>query len=112
MSSTPSKRLRGRVAKLYARRHSAYRSSTDHGCCEHMATICWASTSSGLRGTRVDSLAPSSMRPTTTADSNRPPRYLVKIFPDLISPTVSPDRPLRCTPLPPPLRHSTSLPHP
>ena len=43
-----------------------------------MATICWASTSSGWRGTRVCSISPSRMRPATTAVSSRSPRNLGK----------------------------------
>ena len=46
-----------------------------------MATICCASTSSGLRGTTVGSMAPSCMRRATTAHSSRSPRYLGKMPP-------------------------------
>src|SRR5438045_2713388 len=38
---------------------------------EQIATICCANTSSGFRGTTVSSIAPSSMRCATTADSRR-----------------------------------------
>jgi len=50
MSSTPSNELRGRSAKGAARRTSAYTSSTLCTPSAVCATICWASTSSGLRG--------------------------------------------------------------
>ena len=45
------------------------------------ATICCASTSSGLRGIRVSSIAPSSIRFATTAHSSRSARNLGKIRP-------------------------------
>src|SRR3954451_5397140 len=61
-----------------------------------MATICWASTSSGLRGYFVCSMSPSCMRCTTTADSTRSLRCLGKSFPRLGSPTWWPGRPTRC----------------
>ena len=64
-----------------------------------MATICCASTSSGLRGMRVVSIAPSSMRRTTTAASSRSPRYLGNTLPTLVASTVWPARPMRCRPL-------------
>ena len=63
-----------------------------------MATICWASTSSGRRGTRVCSISPSSMRRVTTAVSSRSPRNLGKKRPDEASPTLCPARPTRCRP--------------
>ena len=63
-----------------------------------MATICCASTSSGRRGTRVSSMAPSRMRATTAAHSSRSPRYLGKIRPRLGASTWWPARPIRCMP--------------
>ena len=46
-----------------------------------IATSCWARTSSGLRGMRVVSIAPSCIRRVTTAHSSRSPRYFGKITP-------------------------------
>ena len=46
-----------------------------------IATICWASTSSGLRGTTVVSIRPSRMRWATTAHSSRSARNLGKMRP-------------------------------
>ena len=63
-----------------------------------VATICWASTSSGLRMYRECSISPSSMRRATTAASTRSPRCLGKIVPLLGSPTECPARPMRCRP--------------
>ena len=63
-----------------------------------IATICWASTSSALRGMTVDSIRPSCMRRATTAHSSRSPRNLGKIRPRLTSPTPWPARPIRCMP--------------
>ncbi len=48
-----------------------------------IATICWASTSSALRGTTVGSIAPSRIRRATTAHSSRSPRNFGKIRPML-----------------------------
>src|SRR2546429_163079 len=64
-----------------------------------IATICWARTSSGLRGTRVVSISPRSIRSTTTAVSSRSPRYLGKMVPFDGSPTEGPARPIRWIPL-------------
>ena len=64
-----------------------------------MATICWASTSSGLRGTTVGSISPARMRLATTAHSSRSARNLGKIRPLLTSPTLWPARPMRWRPL-------------
>ena len=64
-----------------------------------MATICWASTSSGLRGTRVSSMSPRSIRPAVTAATTRSPRNLGKILPSDGCPTWWPARPMRCSPL-------------
>ena len=63
-----------------------------------IATICWASTSSALRGTTVGSISPSCMRRATTAHSSRSPRNLGKMRPRLTSPTPWPARPMRCRP--------------
>ncbi len=63
-----------------------------------MATICWASTSSGSRGTRVSSIAPVRIRETTAAHSSRSPRYLGKMRPRLGASTWCPARPMRCMP--------------
>ena len=64
-----------------------------------IATICWASTSSGLRGMRSSSIAPSSIRRATTVACTRSPWYLGKITPRETSPTWWPARPVRCSPL-------------
>src|SRR2546430_3154358 len=48
--------------------------STSHSSRAHMATICCASTSKGLRGTTVVSMRPLSIPSTTAADSSRSPR--------------------------------------
>ena len=63
-----------------------------------MATICWASTSSGLRGITVVSIRPSRIRLATTAHSRRSARNLGKILPLEVSPTLWPARPMRCRP--------------
>ena len=81
---------------------SAYRSSTPTGssspAAAAIATICWASTSSALRGTTVVSIAASRIRRATTAHSSRSARNLGKIRPRLTSPTEWPARPIRCSP--------------
>ena len=63
-----------------------------------IATICWASTSSALRGTTVGSIRPSCMRRATTAHSSRSPRNFGKMRPRLTSSTPCPARPMRCSP--------------
>ena len=63
-----------------------------------IATICWASTSSGLRGTTVVSISPSRIRRATTAHSSRSARNLGKIRPFDTSPTLWPARPIRWSP--------------
>ena len=63
-----------------------------------IATICWARTSSGLRGIVVASIAPSCIRRVTTAASRRSPRYFGKITPLLGAPTWWPARPTRWRP--------------
>jgi hypothetical protein len=50
MSSTPSKARRLKSANGAARLISANSSSTDQVSSPAIATICWASTSSGFRG--------------------------------------------------------------
>ena len=62
-------RGRGRRAVTSACSSSICSSSTDA-----MATICWHSTSSGMRGTRVCSTSPSSMPRATAAASTSSPR--------------------------------------
>ena len=52
------------------------RSSTDQASSAVAATTCWASTSSGLVGTRSDSIAPVRIRSTATAVWARSPRCL------------------------------------
>ena len=63
-----------------------------------IATSCWARTSSGLRGIRVVSMAPSCIRRVTTAHSSRSPRYFGKMTPLLGAPTWCPARPTRWRP--------------
>src|SRR5215210_3328047 len=63
-----------------------------------IATICWASTSSALRGTTVGSIRPSRMSFVTTAHSSRSARNFGKIRPFDTSPTWWPARPMRCSP--------------
>ena len=63
-----------------------------------IATSCCASTSSGLRGMAVASMAPSCIRRVTTATSSRSPRYFGKITPLLGAPTWWPARPTRWSP--------------
>ena len=81
---------------------SAYRSSTatgsSSGAAAAIATICWASTSSALRGTTVVSISPARIRLATTAHSSRSARNFGKIRPRLTSPTEWPARPIRCRP--------------
>ena len=81
---------------------SAYRSSTATGLLASalaaIATICWARTSSGLRGTTVGSIRPSRMSLATTADSSRSARNFGKMRPLETSPTLWPARPMRCRP--------------
>ena len=65
-----------------------------------IATICWARTSSGLRGMRVVSIAPSCIRRVTIAHSSRSPRYFGKMIalarrPDLVAGPADPLQPAR-----------------
>ena len=62
-------------------------SSTDHSSIAVMATTCWASTSSGLAGTRSSSICPARIRSTTTAVCTRSPRYFGKTTPSETAPT-------------------------
>src|SRR5207245_2945264 len=64
----------------------------------HIATICCASTSNGLRGTVVDSMRPSSIPSTTAAASSRSPRNFGMTTPRETSPTECPARPTRWIP--------------
>ena len=98
MSSTESKADCGSAANGAARRTSASSSSTSQVSIAVIATICWASTSSGLRGTRSDSMAPLRIRSVTTADWTRSPRYLGKTTPVETAPTWCPARPTRWSP--------------
>ena len=78
---------------------SAYSSSTASDSADAaIATICCASTSSGLRGTTVRSISPSRMRLATTAHSSRSARNLGKMRPLAVSPTPWPERPMRWSP--------------
>ncbi len=99
MSSTASKALCGSSRKLLARRTRAYSSSALVSSTATIATICWASTSSGLRSSATSSIAPWRIRSTTTADSTRSPRWLGKKTPRDVAPTWCPARPTRCSPL-------------
>ena len=98
MSSTASKADCGSDANGAARRTSASSSSVAHSSTATMATTCWASTSSGLRGMRSDSIAPLRIRSATTAACTRSPRNLGKTTPWLTAPTWCPARPTRCSP--------------
>ena len=60
---------------------AASTSSTVHSSSAHIATTCWASTSSGALGRCSDSMAPVRMRSTTTAVGTRSPRNVGKSTP-------------------------------
>ena len=98
MPRTPSRTSRLSVSYGVARVTVASRSSTVQRSMTVIATICWARTSSGLRGSVVASIAPSCIRRVTTAASSRSPRYFGKITPLLGAPTWWPARPTRCRP--------------
>ena len=98
MSSTAVNADSGSEAKGAARRTRASRSSTCQVSIAVMATSCWARTSSGLAGTRSDSMAPLRIRSVTTAACTRSPRYLGKTTPVETAPTWCPARPTRCSP--------------
>ena len=63
-----------------------------------IATICCASTSSGLRGIFVSSISPPRIARATTADSSRSARNFGKMRPFEIAPSSWPARPTRCSP--------------
>ncbi len=99
MPSTPSSTSRVSVSNGAA--PGDRRQQLVHGPAVHrrvIATICWARTSSGLRGISVVSIAPSCIRRVTTAHSSRSPRYFGKMTPLLGAPTWWPARPTRCSP--------------
>ena len=99
MSSTFSSCARLSSANEWVRSTIAWSASTSTVSAEAaMATTCWASTSSGLRGTTVRSISPSRMRRATTAHSSRSARNLGKMRPLETSPTPCPARPMRCRP--------------
>ncbi len=98
MSSTESKADCGSAAKGAARRTRASSSSTSQLSSAVIATNCWASTSSGLRGTRRASICPDRIRSVTTADCTRSARNLGKTTPVETAPTWWPARPTRCRP--------------
>ncbi len=98
MSSTASKADCGRVANGAARRTRASSSSTCQVSIPVIATSCWASTSSGLRGMRSASIRPARIRSVTTADWTRSPRYLGNTTPVETAPTWWPARPTRWRP--------------
>ena len=81
MPRTPSRTSRLSVSYGVARVTVASSSSTVQRSMTVIATICWARTSSGLRGSVVASIAPSCIRSATTAASRRSPRYFGKITP-------------------------------
>src|SRR5881398_205486 len=92
MSSTFSSWRRERSLNGYAPRTSWCSSSTEISSSAQIATICCARTSSGLRGICVSSIAPSSIRRATTADSSRSARNFGKIRPFETAPSSQPAR--------------------
>ena len=98
MSSTLSSCVRGSSAKGWAPQTSAWSSSTAISSSAQIATICWASTSSGLRGMAVSSIAPSRIDFATTAHSSRSARNFGKIRPFETAPSSWPARPTRWRP--------------
>ena len=81
MSSTFSSWVRERSANGYAPRTRSCSSATSISSSAAIATICCASTSSGLRGIFVSSISPSRIARATTADSSRSARNFGKIRP-------------------------------
>ena len=73
-------------------------SSTVHSSSATIETMCWASTSSGLRGITVSSISPSRIRRATTAHSRRSARNFGKMRPFETSPRLWPARPTRWRP--------------
>ncbi len=98
MSSTDVNADSGSEAKGAARRTSASRSSNCQVSIEVIATSCCARTSSGLDGTRRDSMAPVRIRSVTTAACTRSPRYFGNTTPVDTAPTWWPARPTRWRP--------------
>src|SRR5918912_721056 len=98
MSRTFSSCARERSANGYAPRTSSCSSSTSISSSAQIATICCASTSSGLRGMTVSSMSPSRIRAATTADSSRSARNFGKMRPFETAPSSWPARPMRCSP--------------
>ncbi len=98
MSSTFSSCARERSANGYAPRTRSCSSSTSISSSAQIATICCASTSSGLRGICVSSIAPARIRCTTTADSSRSARNFGKMRPFDTASSEWPARPMRCSP--------------
>ena len=82
-----------------ARRTTADSSSSDQSSTATIATICCARTSSGLRGIRMASSAPSRMRCAVTAAGTSSPRNVGNTIPRDTAPTWCPARPTRCSPL-------------
>ena len=78
MPSTASSASRDSVSNGAARVTISSSSATVQRSMTAIATSCWASTSSGLRGMTVVSIAPSCIRWTTTAASSRSPRNFGK----------------------------------
>ncbi len=99
MSRVASKALRGRVAYGAARRTVAYHCSTCRVSIEAAATVCWASTSSGLRGGSTASICPASMRWMATVASMRSRRVRGYTSPVDVPPTWWLARPMRCSAL-------------
>ena len=95
---TDSSTSRLSVAKLYVRRTTRSISVTARSSTAHIATICWASTSSGFFGTSVRSIRPLCIRSVSTAHSSRSPRNFGKMRPVLGASTWCPARPTRCSP--------------
>jgi hypothetical protein len=87
MSSTACRAESGSPANGAARRTRAVSSSTVHVSIATIATMCCASTSSGLRGNRTASIAPLCIRSATTAHDTRSPRNFGNITPRDTAPT-------------------------
>ena len=98
MSSVASNADRGRPANGAVRRTAENHSSTSIDSSAHAATVCCASTSSGLAMTDNSSMAPASIRSTVTALCTRSARCLGNTAARETSPTWWPARPMRCSP--------------
>ena len=70
----------------YAPRTRSYNSRSSNSSTETMATICWARTSNGLRGTALGSTSPRSIPPATTAASITSSRWVGRMRPLLCLP--------------------------